>query len=289
LRIGLVTDSAADLPSSIVKEYNITRIPMNIIFGERNFKIGKDITKDDYYAKLKESKVIPTTSHPDPGEYIQSFQRLLDEENYDHIICVTITKNLSSTYSMVCLIVKEFQEKITLIDSGSASGGQGLLVLAIARMIREGIPLDNILKKVEALKRKIILVGCLYSLKNVYKSGRIKSLWLLMVAKLFGIKPVFSMDFNGKIQRRFSALFFRIHAIFRLARIAKMEADKKLGYDVLIAHVNNPGGVKRLIRMLKRRINTNQIYISTTTPIVGTFAGQKAIILSLLPKILENE
>jgi DegV family protein with EDD domain len=284
LKIGLITDSAADLPINIIQEYNITRIPMNIIFGENNYKIGKDISKEEYYIKLKKSKIIPSTSHPDPGEYFNAFQRLLKKESYDHIICVTVTKNLSSTYGTVLLIVKEFQDKITLIDSGSASGGQGLLVLAIAKMIKAGMALDSILNDVENLRKGIILVGCLYSLRNVYKSGRIKSLWLLIVAMLFRIKPVFSMDFNGKIKRRFSALFFRIHALFRLTRIAKMEADNSLVYDILIAHVNNPGGVKRLIRMLRRRVTINEIYISTTTPIVGTFAGQKAIILSLLPK-----
>ena len=77
-KIAIVTDSTSDLPEELVKKFNINVIPLTVHFGEKEYKDdGKDLILEDFFIKLKESDIFPTTSQPSIGDFIKLYSRLL--------------------------------------------------------------------------------------------------------------------------------------------------------------------------------------------------------------------
>ena len=136
--IKIVTDSGADLPEEIVKDLNITVVPLHIMFGVKDYQDGVDIKHSELYRKLVESPVIPTTSTASPGEFANVFRKLI-KEGAQSIICINISEKLSKTYGSAVPAQKDLEESkagacpITVINSENVAMGTGLLVIMAAR------------------------------------------------------------------------------------------------------------------------------------------------------------
>jgi len=96
MTIRIVCDSTADLPGHLVEEYGIHIVPLKVHFGEEEYRDGVDITAGEFYQKLQTSPVLPTTSQPSPGEFVEVYRNLL-EQGVDTIISIHISAQLSGT------------------------------------------------------------------------------------------------------------------------------------------------------------------------------------------------
>jgi len=119
-KIAIVTDSTSDIPKELINRYKISIIPLTVHFGHEEFiDNGKDLTLEDFYIKLKESDIFPTTSQPSPGDFIELYSRLL--KDYDSIISIHISNKLSATVNSALLAKKRLAGKdITIIDTLAA-------------------------------------------------------------------------------------------------------------------------------------------------------------------------
>ncbi|MHA1304270.1 MAG: DegV family protein [Candidatus Heimdallarchaeaceae archaeon] len=290
MRIKVVTDAAADLTKELIKEYNITIVPISILFDNEEIKLGIDSTVEEYYQKLESSAQFPTTSQPSMKDFHEAFRTALEDQGYDHVICVTLSRALSSTYNVAYQMAKQFpKEKITLIDAESGSVGQGLLVLAIAKLVKEGTPLLDVKKHIEYFKKNIILVGALYTLKNVYRSGRFKSAILYQLTRLLRLNIVVTIKRPGVVRAQSVGFFSRKLIIFRMLHFLKRRTKRDVTYDLLISHIDNQEGVNELIMKLKKQRKIREIYTQTATPLIGTFTGPKTIIAAVMPIIKKRD
>lgn len=124
-KIALITDSSCDLSPDKIKENNIEIVPLRVIYQEREYRDGVDITPEKIYSRLDEE--IPKTSMPSPGDFLEKFQKL-KEDGYTHCIVITISSGLSGTYGMVKQISKEISGMvIDIIDSKCLSLPLGFL------------------------------------------------------------------------------------------------------------------------------------------------------------------
>ena len=87
MTVRIVTDSVADLPSPVVKELGITVIPLVIRFGTELYRDGVDLTADEFYEKLAQSKAFPVTSVPSPATFADVYDKLAEET--DEILAIT--------------------------------------------------------------------------------------------------------------------------------------------------------------------------------------------------------
>ncbi|MHA1400683.1 MAG: DegV family protein [Candidatus Heimdallarchaeaceae archaeon] len=287
LKIRIITDSAADLPLELYKKYDIEQIRHNVMFEDKVLKVGKDISVEEYYQMLKELDTIPSSSAPDIAEYKEVFTNSFEELGYDHVIYISVSVQLTSTYNSVRIIARKFGNRITLIDSQSASGVQGLLVLNAAKLTEKGESLEKIIEILERMKKHSILTVGFCTLDNVYKSGRLKSKTLLELTRFLKIKPVATMEIPGKLKSRFPGLFFKKSMEKRLIHLILKKAKKEMEYDMIITHLENEKGVEHIIRELKRKLKIKEYYQSLCSPIIGTNTGEGTIILSLVPTINE--
>ena len=85
MAVRIVTDSSADLPAQIVQELGITVVPLYVRFGEEVYRDGVDISQDEFYQKLVESPVHPSTSQPTPADFVSVYQKLAEEAGRDSV------------------------------------------------------------------------------------------------------------------------------------------------------------------------------------------------------------
>ncbi|NQT04831.1 MAG: DegV family EDD domain-containing protein, partial [Dehalococcoidia bacterium] len=115
--VKVVTDSVADLPSQVVEELGITVVPLNVRFGEKVYRDGIDLTTEQFYDKLVNSKIFPTTAVPPLGDFVKVYDKLAEET--DEILVITVSHKLSGTPGAALQAVELMKKKcrVEVIDS----------------------------------------------------------------------------------------------------------------------------------------------------------------------------
>lgn len=285
MKIMIITDSAADLPFEFRDKYNIPIVYQRLFFDNRDWKVGVDIPVREYYHKLKKMKAIPKSSVPSPQDFRDIFQSCFKEKDYDHVIYVGISESLTGTLNVARVASQEYSDKVTIIDTESASGVQGLITIAVTKLVERNLPIDKIVEEVEKLKERSILDVGFYTLENVYKSGRLKSKFILNLTKLIGIKPIAVMEQPGKLVSKLPGFVFGFHMENRLTNIIVKRAKKDITYDMIISHVENLKGSTRIANKIKKKLKIRDFYVTDAEPIIGSNTGMKTIIVSVVPSI----
>jgi len=277
-KLVLIADSACDLPVEIIEQYGIVILPISIYFPEETRTQYVDITTEEFFRMIDEEDLSPTTGVPSPRVYKQTFDKAL--ENHDEGIMLCISSDLSGVYNYGVIYSQQFAEdKISVVDSRTATLPLGLLVLKTARMIEEGLTKEEILKKLKKLVPKIQLNAFVGDLKYLKRSGRISTLKHLL-GKLMQFKPLITIE-DGKI-----ASHTRVRG-----EPATMEFMKNLGEKVMTALPKNDTIVvmhsrffekatelaKHLENSIKKKI---EILIWEIGPAIGVHVGPGVIGLS---------
>lgn len=285
MKIRVVTDSAADFPLEFVKKYDIGTIPHSVHFENQAWKIGIGISVKEYYQKLKNMKEMPTNATPAPQDFEDVFKESLEEKKYEHVLYIAISETLSSTANPARIAAKNFPGKITVFNSETASGVQGLFIMYAIKLLEAKKTVEEILDIFNELKKEYILDVGFFTLDNVYKSGRLKSKFVLYLTKTIGIKPIAIMERPGVLESKIPGFFLKSHMERRLVNIVVKRVKKGLTYNLVVSNVENPQGAKRVTEKIKNKVKINESYITDCSPIVGTNTGEGTIIVSLLPEI----
>ncbi|MCB8816878.1 DegV family protein [Desulfosporosinus shakirovi] len=195
-RIALVTDSTADLTEEVKKDFEIHVIPLKVRFGEQEYSDG-ELTSEDFYRRLMEDKILPKTSQPTPEEFSCLYSKLLEE--YQEVISVHISSALSGTFNAAYLAKEKFKERIHLVDSKTISLGAGLMVMEVARNIKEGQDTEWILENLKKARKNIETLFTLNTLEYLQKGGRIGRVQGFM-GSLLNIKPIIRVGDDGVYQ-----------------------------------------------------------------------------------------
>ena len=187
MAVRIITDSASDISQAEAKEWGITVIPMNIRFGEEQYKDGIDIDHNLFYGKLLETDELPKTSQIPPYDYEKVYEEAV--EAGDEVLCITVTSELSGCYQSAMLAADEFDGKVKVIDSRQAAQGQYVLAKYASICSKEGGSLQEVYDKVMAKMDKVRVIGMLDTLEYLKLGGRI-SATAAAIGSVFSIKPV---------------------------------------------------------------------------------------------------
>ncbi len=139
MTIAFVTDSTAYIPDDLVKQYAITVAPQMLIWGDETFRDGVDIQPDQFYARLRNTKVMPTTAQVSVMTMQEIFQRLVDQGH--DVLGTFISAKLSGTMAS-CIQAREAlgaaASKVTLVDSDTTAMAMGYMLLTAARAAEQG-------------------------------------------------------------------------------------------------------------------------------------------------------
>ena len=171
--IKIICDSTGDIPEEIRKQYDITIVPLNVLFGTESYQDGVNLTAAQFYKMLVEGKVHPTTSQPAPGVFAEAYQKLAKQT--DEILVLTISGGISGTYesAMQAKQLVDSNLKIEVIDSRWTCAGLLLPTLKAARAVEKGMKMEEITTMIKDILPKIRVYMIFDTLEYLRKGGRI--------------------------------------------------------------------------------------------------------------------
>lgn len=219
MSIKIVLDSTTDLVPELAGKFEV--VPLTVNFGEEEFIDGVTITKEEFYAKLIESDVVPTTSQAAPEAFEKVFKKIV--ENGDEAIAITLASKLSGTYQSACIAASEFPGKIRVIDGKSVAIGTAILAEYAVSLVEKGFSAEEIEKAVTGKRDDIIIVALIDTLEYLKKGGRLSKA-AAFAGGILNIKPVVNVE-DGEIN------------ILGKAR------GSKQGNNFLVKEIEKAGGV----------------------------------------------
>ncbi len=220
MAVKLVIDSTADILPEL-KEKVVT-VPLTIRFGDIEYIDGVTIDHRQFYSKLIESDVIPTTSQATPNDFIGVFEKLVN--GGDTVVAITVSQKLSGTYQSAVIAASQFEGKVFVVDSQSIAIGEAILAELAMSFIEEGnLSAEQIAKTLCQERENIRVIAMLDTLEYLKKGGRI-SKTVAFAGGLLSIKPVISLD-GGEI------------------KILGKARGSKQGNNLLVEEINKAGGI----------------------------------------------
>jgi len=267
-KIALVTDSTCDLPESVVKDKNITVIPLNVHFGEETFLDGIDLQSNEFFEKLSTSDIHPQTSQPSVGRFVEVYNDLL--KKHDSILSLHISSKLSATYNSALQAQKEIgNENIKVIDSMNGTLGLGAIVHHMAELNQKGESFENLVIEVEKIIPNAIFMGLVPTLEYLAKGGRIGKARAFM-GSILKIKPILSAV-DGEIQSVGKARTLIKGMDFIVDEMKNHKISK-----LFIVHANHEERANLLKDKTKDLIDPKDVIIAEFGPVVGTHLGPGA-------------
>ena len=194
--IRILTDSAADLSALEKNIDGLSVVPLNVLFENGDtVRDGVDISNEQFYNRLLTSEKLPTTSQPTPEAFIQVFQEA--KAAGDEMVVITIASELSGTFQCAKLAAEDCEYRdVYFVDSGSGSAGEAVLVREAVKLRDEGIGAAEIAATLDIIKKRIVILAVVDSLKHLHKGGRLPAA-IALVGGALGIKPVLMVKDGG--------------------------------------------------------------------------------------------
>lgn len=275
----IVTDSLADLPKEFIVKNDITIIPSKYCIDgvETIVTEDSDATYKEFYSLLREGAK-PTTMPVDEETFIDILSPVL-ETGVD-IIYIGVSSQLSETYNIALKAQVDLEKlfphrEIIMIDSRSASLGQGLMVTNAVEMKNDGRDIDEVEEELEKTKGFLQQWFIVDDLSNLFRGERLKPM-ASMAGLPMAIKPLLRVNEHGKMVR-FAKIKGRKKAIEELLNCICLFSDDLAEKTIYISHGDCEEDLVFFIYSIKARFNPKNIVTNYIGPTVGSHAGCGAI------------
>ena len=266
MTIRIVTDSACDIPQELVEKYNITIVPLTFSFGDKEFIDRVSLTTEEFWKHCADSPILPQTAAPAPGQFTQAYRTLI-QQGASGILVISLSRELSATMQSAETGAKEpgVTVPVRFVDSRSASMGEGITVIAVAKMAAAGASLDELEAAANNFASRTKVFGALDTLENLKKGGRISNTKAFLASAL-AIKPIIEvregkLEEGGKERTRGKALAFLIEKIKSAGEIS----------DLAVLHAQC-SDIDSFVAQLKT-IHSGEIIVSDIGSVIGSHTG----------------
>lgn len=191
MAIRFIVDSAADIIPSEAEELGLIHLPLKVLFGDEEFADAVDLSHQEFYEKLVESDILPTTSQIPPADFMDVYEKVV--EAGDTAVVITISSKLSGTYQSAMIAAEDYEGKVFVVDSENACIGERILVLRGLELAKQGMSAEQIAAILDEEKKKIRLMALLDTLEYLKKGGRISAA-TAFAGNLLSIKPVIGVE-----------------------------------------------------------------------------------------------
>jgi len=277
--VGIITDSIACLPASLVAQYELRVVPLNIYCNGNIYREGVDISPSEAYDLLDKDPEQFTTSPASAGDYLEAYREM--SSRYRNILCITLSSGLSTLYDMACVARQEAAAKlpgtrIEVLDTINAAAGEGIIVLAAARAAAAGHDMDEVIRVFRDVREKTSTYGLFETIRHVYRTGRIPRAVSQLGAKI-SIKPVFHID-DGKV-KIIGASHSRKNGQEKLLDIMRRKAGDS-PRQVIVSHAGDLDAGENLKQMVTAAFNCDELWLSDFSPIMGYATGRGTLVLA---------
>ncbi len=275
MKLAIVTDSTAFLPTRIKNHPDLYVIPIPVILDGKIYNEGIDIEADEYYGLLKNSKDFPTTSQPAVGEVLALYEEL-KTKGYDTILSIHLSSGISGFVNTL-FAMKDDVKEMTIIpyDSKITSMPMGHIVESALDLNDKGYSLEAILAHIDRIRDNTYAYLIVDDLNNLVRGGRLTN-GAALIGGLLKIKPILTFS-EGKI-----ILFEKIRSskkAFARAEqiIGKRNEEIKPPVKLYVIHANNLVVAEEEKAKLQKQYPQAEIEIGHFGPVIGSHLGEKAI------------
>ncbi len=197
-RIAIVTDSVASIPEALLESLHIHVVPYYLHRGQEVLRDLVDIHRDAFYQWMLTAQELPQTANPGPGDYINMYETLAQQEGVDAIVSIHITSKGSGAYQ-AAMVAKEMLSqtlprlRIEVIDSLNVSMCQGWMVIEAARAALAGNSLADVIGTVRNIMSTARMIQTADTLKYLFMGGRIGKARHL-VGSLLNLRPLIGIE-----------------------------------------------------------------------------------------------
>ena len=268
-KVAIITDSTAYLPEYLVDELGIHVIPLTLLWGEDVYRDGVDIRSEEFYARLAEANVLPTTSQPSVGEFTSLFSRLLDEDYA--VLAMLISSGISGTVDSALQARDAFPDApIAVVDSRLVAMPLGFMVMKVARAAQAGASLEECQALAEAVYSKIGVYFMVDDLKYLHMGGRINTAKRLLGSAL-DLKPIMELK-DGKIEL-VESVRSRKKALARMLDLVERDIAGSEGVRIAAFHAAAEEEAQALLVQAVERFNPIETVTTFVSPVIGAHTG----------------
>ena len=194
MAVKLIVDAGCDLNMEQAESLDVTLIPMTIRFGQDEFRSGVDITNEEFYQKLIQTKELPTTSQPTPYDFEGAYRKVKNAGDEAVVLCVS--SGLSGTYQSATIARSGFEDCIYVVDTLAVSVAQRILLDYAISLKKHGVRAQEIAEELELKKKDVCAYGAVETLEYLIKGGRLSKA-AGAVGSVLGIRPVLYLCDGG--------------------------------------------------------------------------------------------
>lgn len=285
MKIALVTDSTSVLTEQEVKDNNVIVMPIPVIIGDKEYLEGISITSEQLFETQRQGAAFPKTSQPSMGKMIELYNKLHDE-GYEAIIDITLSSGISGYNETLQNIARNNPEyHLYPYDSKMTVRLQGYLVLAAARMIKNGLTPERIIEKLDDIRQTIDELFVVDDLKNLSRGGRLSNA-SAFIGTMLHIKPLLTFK-DGKIVA-FDKIRSMKRAVAKIEDIA-LERTNALEYKdklrLFVFHSNDLKQAEGIKEFIENNFVGMPVDVAEFSPVIATHLGEKSIAIAWMVDI----
>jgi len=275
--IKIVSDSTCDLPADVIRDLDITVLPMYINIGDKGYRDGVDISRTEFYTQLPDYEKHPTTATPSIDSFKQIWTKLADD-GATEILSIHISESLSATVNVARKAAEEFTRiPVTVRDSRQLSMGTGFQVEIAAQMAMEGKAIDEIQDVLDDIMPRTFVTAGLDTLEFLKRSGRM-NVFLANIGSLLQLKPILTMvrgnPGSEKVRTTKKAFQKLVHMLKNNLPIERFA----------LVHTNAAEKAEEFKQQIMDILPKGKIFSMDITPVIGAHIGPGAVGFAIISK-----
>lgn len=283
MAVRIVCDTTSYIPRRLIEEYAIEEVPLSVVWGD-NSKQENEITDlDSFYDDLRSMNNLPTTSQPSIGQFLNVYRPII--ESGDDFVSLHFSSGISGTFQSSYGATRQLERegvdssRMYAIDTGSACGGFGLILLAAASKARGGGTVEDVVAAARAMADGLHFWFAIDTLEYLRRGGRIGAL-ASFVGTAMQIKPILTVNHEGIIPVERVRTQSRV-----IARLQDLAAENKVpGGEFIVQHVQAPERADAVIDVCRTRFGRQPlIEASEIGPVIGAHVGPGLIGVGVCP------
>lgn len=273
-KIAILVDSCVDIPAKLIEEYNMYLVPLKVIYSDREYLDGINITAEEVYASL--DKEIPRTSLPS-GSTIQDIFKQIKADGYEKVLAVTISSGLSGTYNAIRVLAEQQENlEVFVVDTKNIAIASGFNAIQAGEYIKEGMDWNNLKKIVSNNISNSKVFFCVSTLEYLHKGGRIGLVASVLGSRL-NLKPIISCNKDG-IYYTVSKVIGRRRSLRKAMELAIDFIGNSKKYNLGVVHGAAKEEANRLKEQILAKLPNPRIFVEgQISPALGVHTGPGAI------------
>ncbi|MGO8905293.1 MAG: DegV family protein [Solirubrobacteraceae bacterium] len=280
--VAVATDSTHYLPRSQADREGVHQVSLYV--GWRD-EPRRELEMDgfaDFYERLRRDPELPTTSQPSIGDFLTVWEPLI--EGGQDVVSIHLAGGISGTCEAArqahgLLSERGLGDRVEVLDSETACGGLGMLVLAACAAARSGADKEAVVARVREARTRLRIWFCLDTLEYLKRGGRIgmARAWLGGTLK---IKPILSLESEIVPVERVRTAGRAFERMVEYAR----ELSQAGSDGWVVQHIQAPEQAERLIERCREIFDTEPLFTSEVGPVIGTYTGPGLIGVGGMPR-----